>query len=431
MTETRIQLKHVASGRIVDVSGAMRIGRNPDSDLVLTEGNPSRRHAELRVQDGGIWLEDVGSANGTFVNGAEISAATKLNNGDRIAFDAEQYQVIVEEPVDPNATVVIRRDPAPAADSAPIADSAPADSAPADSAPAEPQADASAASATPSASAASDSSTPTPGPAESAVPPEQHPAKPAKQNAEQTADVAPSAAPAEPAPATDPANNAPARAEDESPTEPAAQDATADAAAEQPQTPPSEAVVKAKSDSAHRPGSWADPEKQNAQGTRLFNPDELKKFGAGAPAGDAVSGAVDMPYLQIASGSKAGSGLKLQPGGDANQWSIGSDEERDIALQDDGISGLHAKIVNEGARWKLIDQMSANGTFVNGQKSNVSFLRDGDRLRFGPVECVFRLPVGSKPQDTATGDQPRSWVIGAVSFAVTVVVLAVAYWLLG
>ena len=91
------------------------------------------------------------------------------------------------------------------------------------------------------------------------------------------------------------------------------------------------------------------------------------------------------------SGSRAGLNIKLTVGDSGlREWTVGSQADREVQFQDSGVSALHAKIVNEGERWKVLDQMSANGTFVNGKRSNVSYLSTGDRVRFGPVECVFQ-----------------------------------------
>jgi pSer/pThr/pTyr-binding forkhead associated (FHA) protein len=124
-------------------------------------------------------------------------------------------------------------------------------------------------------------------------------------------------------------------------------------------------------------------------------------------------GAVDAPYLSVQSGLHAGQNLKLKTSTVTNIWDIGSDPDRDIVVDDDGVSAFHAKIVNEGARWKLIDQMSANGTFVNGHKSNISFLASGDRIRLGPIECVFQLPAAADQRPTAA--KRPAWTIAVVA----------------
>jgi S1-C subfamily serine protease len=73
------------AGRTVKVEGTeFTIGREAGVDLVLTDGKASRRHAALRVlPDGRATLYDLGSSNGTFVNGSRIQS-TLLQGGEEI-----------------------------------------------------------------------------------------------------------------------------------------------------------------------------------------------------------------------------------------------------------------------------------------------------------------------------------------------------------
>ncbi len=59
------------------------IGRSSELDLVLVEDNVSRRHAKLVVRGGAVTLQDLGSTNGTFVNGVRVKKA-RLKEGDRV-----------------------------------------------------------------------------------------------------------------------------------------------------------------------------------------------------------------------------------------------------------------------------------------------------------------------------------------------------------
>lgn len=68
----------------------IRIGRDRSSDIVLSNERASRSHAEIWVQDGHIWIVDLGSTNGTELNG-EVFRADKrrLRQGDTIRIGGE------------------------------------------------------------------------------------------------------------------------------------------------------------------------------------------------------------------------------------------------------------------------------------------------------------------------------------------------------
>ena len=59
------------------------VGRSSDLDMVLVEDMVSRKHARIAMQGDQIWIEDLGSTNGTFVNGEKIKRA-RLKEGDRV-----------------------------------------------------------------------------------------------------------------------------------------------------------------------------------------------------------------------------------------------------------------------------------------------------------------------------------------------------------
>jgi len=77
-------------GRIVPVRGRLVIGRGADCDLVLDEPEMSRRHDVIENSGDGIYLRDLGSANGTFVNGVQVRDAV-LHPDDQIAFDQNRF----------------------------------------------------------------------------------------------------------------------------------------------------------------------------------------------------------------------------------------------------------------------------------------------------------------------------------------------------
>lgn len=319
VAESNAFLIKVGSGREIPLKAETIFGRSGECDVLLTEGHASRRHARVLLADGTYWLEDLGSSNGTFVNGSRITGRVRLSSGERLRFDVEEFDF-----------------------------------------------------------------------------------------------RAPSQRPL------------PAIAPDENKTVYRA--------------PDSAAVVAESSGIFKRPGAWADPDALGDAGankTKFIEPAQMKQMASAAPSVAANPGAVDGPHLQVVSGSRTGLNIQLAVGNSGNaEWTIGSQGDREVQFMDSGVSALHAKIVNEGERWKVLDQMSANGTFVNGKRANVSYLSSGDRVRFGPVECVFHtdgsgrgITASQRIVDAEAGEETkgRSLIVATVAFLATIAVLFVAY----
>jgi pSer/pThr/pTyr-binding forkhead associated (FHA) protein len=74
------------------VADGMTFGRE-DCDVNLIDPEVSRRHAEIRTSGGSLGIEDLGSTNGTFVNGSRVAADTALGVGDRVAIGATELEV--------------------------------------------------------------------------------------------------------------------------------------------------------------------------------------------------------------------------------------------------------------------------------------------------------------------------------------------------
>ena len=87
----------VAEGRrmVVGRTGAV-IGRSRDCDIVLGDGNVSRRHAEVVPSTNGWSVNDLGSTNGVLVNGRRITGATALRPGDRIELGTSELRFELE-----------------------------------------------------------------------------------------------------------------------------------------------------------------------------------------------------------------------------------------------------------------------------------------------------------------------------------------------
>jgi predicted component of type VI protein secretion system len=82
-SRTRAQLRHEGRATVLGSAGAV-LGRSRDCDVVVSDENVSRRHAEVRPS-GSQWIvRDLGSTNGVKVNGQRIRDAQPLRDGDTI-----------------------------------------------------------------------------------------------------------------------------------------------------------------------------------------------------------------------------------------------------------------------------------------------------------------------------------------------------------
>jgi pSer/pThr/pTyr-binding forkhead associated (FHA) protein len=312
MSEVRYFLKKAdPAGKETEIVGGLAVGRSTESGLRLTEGNPSRNHARLSISEGALFIEDLKSTNGTFVNGTRIDSKMRLANSDKVRFDLEEYVVRVEAP---------------------------------------------------------------------APPPD------------------------------------------------------ADRTAMRPKS------VIAESSKANVPPTWTDGGGASPAGNKTVfktvEEMETERKRARERAEKAGQpGPVAVPQLTIYDGGGLPLAVQLRSNDPNNcEWSVGSDEGREIRISRDGVSGLHARIVNSDKVWKVVDQVSGNGTFVNGKRVTVSYLRNGDRIAFGPAECVFQAPDVKTTPRAASSSAPaapmdarrkRGLLIAGLSFLGTLILLAV------
>ena len=74
------------AGSIFTLRPGAVVGRRPGSDIFLSDTYMSGEHARLTLHEGGWWLADLGSTNGTYVNGTRIDRPTPLTAGVEVRF---------------------------------------------------------------------------------------------------------------------------------------------------------------------------------------------------------------------------------------------------------------------------------------------------------------------------------------------------------
>jgi|GEM_PF-162118 len=80
--------------------GETLLGRSPDCGLALPDGEVSRRHACLHVTPGGVRLEDLGSTNGTRLNGIPLHGSATLLAGDRVTVGGHVLKLVAMDPLE-------------------------------------------------------------------------------------------------------------------------------------------------------------------------------------------------------------------------------------------------------------------------------------------------------------------------------------------
>lgn len=109
----------------------------------------------------------------------------------------------------------------------------------------------------------------------------------------------------------------------------------------------------------------------------------------------------------------------------SGKTTIGRGDDNDIILPDGSVSAQHAWILHEDDGYRVMNMLSTNGIFVNGSKAHDAPLADGDRLRLGRAEFVFRAGAPAAPaRRPAHAGVPR-WVWAAAGLVLALTALAI------
>jgi diguanylate cyclase (GGDEF)-like protein len=90
-----------ALGRVFPlIRGEVIVGRAPKSGVALLDGEVSRHHVRIQVEEGRVQVEDLGSTNGTRVNGVLLRGQVDLRAGDRLAIGGHVLKLVFLDPLE-------------------------------------------------------------------------------------------------------------------------------------------------------------------------------------------------------------------------------------------------------------------------------------------------------------------------------------------
>jgi pSer/pThr/pTyr-binding forkhead associated (FHA) protein len=81
-------------GKTFGVVGALTLGRSAECDISIPSDEISRHHAKLQVVPDGVMVEDLGSANGTFVNNQRVHGSVLMKHGDELRLDTVRFMLM-------------------------------------------------------------------------------------------------------------------------------------------------------------------------------------------------------------------------------------------------------------------------------------------------------------------------------------------------
>jgi len=80
-------------GRVYELPEEVTVGRAPGCGVRVDDSYTSSIHARVFRRDGTVWVEDLGSTNGTWLNGERLSAPAKVDRGDLVQVGGTVFEV--------------------------------------------------------------------------------------------------------------------------------------------------------------------------------------------------------------------------------------------------------------------------------------------------------------------------------------------------
>ena len=92
--------------------GEIVLGRSSECGVLLDSETVSRKHARVSIREGSVFIEDLGSRNGTFVNGKQVVEKVQIKPGDAVQFGDVRFELF-QTPPEEARTVVMSQEAVP------------------------------------------------------------------------------------------------------------------------------------------------------------------------------------------------------------------------------------------------------------------------------------------------------------------------------
>ena len=79
------------AGKVYDIRSALRLGRHPYNEVSVADPAVSRYHCWITFEEGIALVEDLASANGTYLNGERVTKRLRLKEGDSIRLGSTEF----------------------------------------------------------------------------------------------------------------------------------------------------------------------------------------------------------------------------------------------------------------------------------------------------------------------------------------------------
>ena len=348
-TVMQLVLRSITTNDKYVIKNDLLVGREVECQIQLDSPQVSRYHAKLFTKGGRVYVRDLQSSNGTFVNGKRIANDTRLQMGDEVAFNEAVFRITSFSGGRSNETVLKPRTTA-----------------------AQPS--------TTNAISASSAKPSTPGftggvaQAKSATPP----VRPLEDSLNQ-------------------ASHRPIPASIARTSKLGTNDTSA------LQNEPS-ADLNELSASLNEPSVPATQNEPKEEKTTRFiklnqnNPNDMNSDIEALEIGN-LSG----PRLLCMTAPVRGKTFSLHSEESYFTWSIGRNEFSDIVVNNDSASRMHAWVTKMDTIYEIKEENATNGLLVNGEMASSAVLKHGDKIQLGTMAFVYKSDIREKNQIEESG----------------------------